>query len=171
MGETQSLVGIMPWTFIFTICNLLILSAGVKHFLFQPVQKILEQRRLAIATQYEDAAKAQESAKANQAEYETRLASAKEEATDIVKTATVRAETRGEELVNEARAAASVLKAKAEADIENARKKAAGELKQDISGIALAIAGKVVGKEIDANAHNQLIDAFIASVEGAGDAS
>lgn len=168
MGETQSLVGLMPWTFIFAIGNLLLLAAGVKHFLFKPVKAILEQRRAAIETQYEEASKAEQSARAMQMEYETRLASAKEEATGIVKSATARATTRSEELVNEARNEAAALKAKAEIEIESARKKAAGTLKNDISGIALEIAGKVVGREIDASTHKNLIDSFIENV---GDAS
>ena len=168
MPETQSLVTMMPWTFIFTICNLLILTAGVKHFLFKPVQAILAKRQAEITATYDEASKAEESAKALQAEYETRLANAKEEASDIVKTATARAAARGEEMINAARGEASALKAKAEEDTASERKKAAGELKNDISGIALEIAGKVVGKELDEKTHKSLIDSFIA---GVGDAS
>ena len=35
MKQFQDLVTLAPWTFIFQICNLLILTAGVKHFLFK----------------------------------------------------------------------------------------------------------------------------------------
>ncbi|MEG2842154.1 MAG: ATP synthase F0 subunit B, partial [Ruthenibacterium sp.] len=90
MEQFQSLVGLMPWTWIFTICNLLLLTAGVKHFLFKPVQAILAKRQEEIQTQYTEAEQAEESAKAMQVEYEARLANAKAEATDIVKTATTR---------------------------------------------------------------------------------
>ncbi|MEG1477197.1 MAG: ATP synthase F0 subunit B, partial [Oscillospiraceae bacterium] len=55
MKEFQELVGLMPWTFIFTICNLLILTAGLKHFLFKPVQKIFEARKTQVDTLYIDA--------------------------------------------------------------------------------------------------------------------
>lgn len=158
----------MPWTFIFTICNLLILTWGVKHFLFVPVLLVLAKRQEAIDTRYAEAEKAETSAKQMQAEYEQRLATAKEEATDIVQTATARAQQRSEEMVTTARAEAAALKAKAETEIEGERRKAAGELKNDIAGIALDIAGKVVEKEIDEKAHKNLIDAFIS---GVGDAS
>ena len=60
------------------------------------------------------------------------------------KTATAR----GEEIVGEARAQAAALKQKAEADIAQERKKAVNEVKDEIGGIAMEIASKVVEREI-----------------------
>ena len=157
MKQFQDLVTLAPWTFIFQICNLLILTAGVKHFLFKPVQQILAKRKEEIEASYTEAEKAEGDAQAMKEEYETRLASAKEEAAEIVKSATARANARGEELVSAARA-----------EIESERRKAAGELKNDISELALDIAGRVVEKEIDPETHKELIDDFISRV---GDAS
>ena len=164
MKQFQDLVTLAPWTFIFQICNLLILTAGVKHFLFKPVQQILAKRKEEIEASYTEAEKAEGDAQAMKEEYETRLASAKEEAAEIVKSATARAE----ELVSAARAEAAALKSKADAEIESERRKAAGELKNDISELALDIAGRVVEKEIDPETHKELIDDFISRV---GDAS
>ena len=45
-----------------------------------------------------------------------------------------------------ARAEAAALKSKADAEIESERRKAAGELKNDISELRLDIAGRVVEK-------------------------
>ena len=131
----------------------------MKHFLFKPVQQILAKRKEEIEASYTEAEKAEGDAQAMKEEYETRLASAKEEAAEIVKSATARANARGEELVSAARA---------EAEIESERRKAAGELKNDISELALDIAGRVVEKEIDPETHKELIDDFISRV---GDAS
>ncbi len=168
MKQFQDLVTFAPWTFVFQICNLLILTLGVKHFLFKPVQKILAQRAEQVETLYAEAEKAEGDAQALKDEYETRLASARQEATEIVQTATQRAAARGEELVNAAKAEAAALKKKADADIESERRRAASELKNDISEIALDIAGRVVEKEIDEKTHKALIDDFISRV---GDAS
>ena len=44
------------------------------------------------------------------------------------------------------------------------RRKAAGELKNDISELVLNIAGIVVEKEIDPSVHKDLIDDFISHV-------
>ena len=168
MEQCQSLVTVAPWTFIATICNLFILMALVKKFLFKPVQKVLAQRAQEVADTYEKAESAQKDAQELKAEYEQRLQSAKQEAGEIVKTATETAARRGEAMVNEARSEAAALKTKAEAEIAAERKKAAGALKNDISSMALAIAGKVVEKELDEGAHKALIDGFISEM---GDAS
>ena len=157
MEKFQSLVTVMPWTFIFTICNLFILAAALKHFLFKPVQNILNKRAAEVESTYHDAEEARSSAQAMQSEYEERLKGAYEEAGSIVRTANERAAARSEELLSEARAEASAMKAKAEREIENDRKKAAGELKNDISLLALDIAGKVVEKEINPQTHGELI--------------
>lgn len=168
METFQSLVTIAPWTFIMQIANLFILAAGIKHFLFKPVQKILAQRAQEVGDTYAAAEQAKESAQAMRTEYEQRLEQAKDEATDIVKTATARAQTRADETVNAARTEAAALKVKATKEIESERQKAAGELKNDISELALGLAGKIVDKEIDGKAHQGLIDDFISHV---GDAS
>ena len=168
MEQFESLVGVAPWEFVTTICNLLILTWGVKHFLFDRVNKVLEQRRAQVETTYAEADEAKTAAVQMKQEYGQHMARAKEEAADIVKDATQRAQSRSDEIIGAARAEASAMKAKAESDIEAERRRAAGDLKHEISGIALTIAGKVVEKEIDADTHKALIDDFIDNL---GDAS
>lgn len=164
MKEFQDLVTLAPWTFIFQICNLLILTAGVKHFLFKPVQNILQKRKEQVEDTYATAEKAESEALAMREECEKRLSGARDEASEIVKTATVRATARTEEMMTAARAEVSALKTKADAEIASERRKAAGELKNDISQMVLDIAGKVVEKEIDPSTHKDLIDDFIRRV-------
>ncbi len=168
MGNFQSLVTFMPWTAITTLINLLILTYGLKKFLFKPVQEVLAKRQKQIDDKYSDAKTMAEEASAMKEEYSKRLDSAKEEAAEIVKSATARANTRSEELLNTTRTEAAALKEKAMEDIESERRKAKAELKSDIAGIALDIAQKVVEKEIDAKTHKKMIDEFISNV---GDAS
>ncbi len=168
MEKFQSLVTVMPWTFIATIANLFILAAALKHFLFKPVQAILDKRADEVESTFQEAEEAKTSAQAMQTEYEERLKGAYEEADSIVRTANERASVRSEELLNQARAEANAMKNKAEREIENERRKAAGELKNDISALALDLAGKVVEKEIDPQTHGELIREFIDHV---GDAS
>ena len=54
--------------------------------------------------------------------------------------------------------------AKAEADIAQERKKAVNEVKDEIGGIAMEIASKVVEREIREEDHRDLIDEFIKNV-------
>ena len=73
------------------------------------------------------------------------------------KTATAR----GEEIISQAQAQAAQIKSKASSDIEMEKKKAINDAKNEISGLAMAIAGKVVERELNEADQAQLIDRFI----------
>lgn len=164
----QQLVTIVPWNFVAAICNLLIQMWLIKKFLFKPVQKVLAQRQQLADEQIAQAETALGDAEAMRADYEQRLAAAKEEAAALVQNATRTAQLRSEEILRQAQADAVEIKNKADADIAQQRKKAINEVKDEIGGIALEIASKVVEREIDEKAHQDLIDEFIRNV---GDAS
>ena len=53
---------------------------------------------------------------------------------------------------------------KANADIEKEKKRAVNQIKDEISDIALAVAEKVVEKEIDPKDHERLIESFISEL-------
>ena len=164
----QQLVTIVHWNFVAAICNLLIQMWLIKKFLFKPVQKVLAQRQQLADAQIADAEAARTDAEAMRADYEQRLAAAKEEAATLVQNATRTAQLRSEEILRQAQADAVEIKNKADADIAQQRKKAINEVKDEIGGIAMDIASKVVEREIDQQAHQDLIDEFIRNV---GDAS
>lgn len=162
------LVTIDPGTIVFTLINTLIIVILFRIFLFKPVGKILDKRNEMAAAEIAEAKRAKESAAKTEQEYLEKLAKAKEEAAEIMKQATARAQKREEEIVGEARAEAASIRAAAEADIAQERKKAVNDLKNEIGGMAVEIAGKVVEREINESDHQALIDEFIRNV---GDAS
>lgn len=165
---TLDLVSIVPWEIVTQLINLLLLFLLLKYFLFKPVQNILNARQAEIDKNYADAESAQNKAEALRDEYEKRIADAKSEASDIVKAATRKAQVHSEEIVRDAQSQAAHLLEKADAQIEQEKKKAMNELKDEISGIAVDIASKVVAREIDEKDHEELIAAFI---KGVGEAS
>ena len=122
MEGFQALVTIVPWNFVAQIANLLITMLLVKKFLFQRVQKILDQRQALCNAQLEEAASAREKAEQAQAQYEEALAQAKAEAGEIVKAADRTAAAHSEEILEDARRQAQAMLAKAEADIAQQRK-------------------------------------------------
>ena len=129
--QVQELVGIVPWNFIATICNLFIQVYLIKRFLFKPVNEMLEKRRAKADAEIQDAVKAKEEAEVMKAEYEKNMQEAKE---------------------------------KAEKDIAQEKRKAVNEIKEEIGGMAVEIAGKVIEREINEEDHTKLIDEFIENV-------
>lgn len=164
----ELLVSMNFWTMIAQICNLLILAHFIKKFLFKPVQEIMAKRKAETEAIYTDAEQANAEALALKAEYEQNMATAREQAAQLVQDAAKTAALRSDEVLGEARRQASEMKAKAEADIAQQRKKAVNEIKDEIGGIALEIAGKVVERELNPGDHEALIEEFIKDV---GDAS
>ena len=96
--------------------------------------------------------------------YEKRLAAAREEADGLVQNAVRTAKTRSDEIVGEARERAVQLKDKADREIEQERKKAFMDVKNELSGIAVDIASKVVEREVDPKDHEAFIEEFIRNV-------
>ena len=160
----QALITLDGWTFLAQICNLMIQLVIFKKFLLKPIKQVIADRKAKADSEIADAQKLRTEAEAMKAEYEQNLQNARTEANQIVAAAQKTATARSEEIVGEARAQAAALKQKAEADIAQERKKAVNEVKDEIGGIAMEIASKVVEREISEKDHKDLIDEFIKNV-------
>lgn len=160
----QNLVSIIPWTFIAQLCNLFIQLYLIKRFLLKPINAVLEKRKAMATAEITEAEKAKEEARAIKAEYEQNMADAREKANALISSAQKSATLQSEELLQEANRQAAAIKAKAESDIAQEKKKAVNELKGEIGGMAMEIAGKVIEREISEKDHEKLIDEFISNV-------
>lgn len=160
----QALITLDGWTFLAQVCNLMIQLVIFKKLLLNPVKKVIAERKAKADSQIADAEKLRTEAEAMKAEYEQNLQNARTEANQIVAAAQKTAAARSEELLGEARAQAAALKQKAEVDIAQERKKAVNEVKDEIGGMAMEIASKVVEREIKETDHQDLIDEFIKNV-------
>ena len=161
MDLYQSLVTVNPVTLIAQICNLFIQLLIFKRFFLDKVKAILDQRREAADREITDAEAAKAEALAIKETYEQNMKEARAKADDILVSAQRSAAVRSEEIISQAQAAAAQIKSKASSDIEMERKKAINDAKNEISGLAMAIAGKVVGRELNADDQAGMIDRFI----------
>lgn len=159
--DNLSLVGVVPWEFIAQIANLLIQAALFKKFLFKPVQGIIAKRRSEVNAIYGEAEAARTTANEEKAEYERLIREARVEAGQLVKTASENAEARAVQVLQSAQQEAAGIKEKAFAEIDREKKKAVNEIKDNISGMVVALAEKVVEKEINADDQQALIDQFM----------
>lgn len=149
------------FTALFTLCNTVALFLVLKHFLFQPVMKMIADRQKEIDDLYSDAETSKRSALAMETEYKEKLSVAAETGERLVKEAVARGQAREEEIIRQANREAAAIMDKAAADIAQEKKKAINDAKDEISGIAIAIAEKVVEREINVRDQQQLVDDFI----------
>lgn len=157
----EELLGVNPWTALFTLANTVALFLVLKKFLFKPVLKIIEDRQKEIDGLYADAGKAKEEASLLESEYKQKLSAAQATSERMVKEAVARGQSREEEILRQANQEADAIRQKASADIAQEKKKAINDAKDEISVIALAIAGKVVGRELNSGDQSSLVDQFI----------
>ena len=161
MGEFQSFIGVDFWTALFTLLNFLAVFFVGKHFLWGPVMLIIQNRQKEIDDMYSEADTARASAKAMEEEYQGKLSDARATSEQIVRDAVSRGQAREEEIIRQASAEASAMMDKAAADIALEKKKAINDAKDEIAGIALEIAGKVVGRQLSDADQTKLVDQFI----------
>ena len=166
MGEFQSFIGIDFWTALFTLLNFLAVFFVGKKFLWGPVMKIITDRQKEIDDMYTSAGEAQTEANAMRDEYQQKLSAAQQTSERLVKEATLRGQAKEEEIIQKANEEASAILSKAAADIAMEKKKAINDAKDEIAGLSLSIAGKVVERELTSADQQKLIDSFI---DGLGD--
>ncbi len=157
----QSLVTVNPVTLIASICNLFIQMLVFKHFFLDKVKAVLDARREAADKQLTDAEQAKAEAAAIKRTYEENMLSAKMKADALLSSAQKTAAARSEEILRQAQQQAAQLRNKAASDIEMEKKKAINDAKNEISGLAMAIAGKVVERELNGADQEAMIDKFL----------
>ena len=162
----EELLGVNPWTALFTLANTVALFLVLKKFLFKPVMKMIEDRQQEIDGMYREAGDARDQAQAMEAEYRQKLSEAQATGERIVKEAVTRGQSREEEILRQAARDADAMRDKAAADIAREKTKAVNDAKNEISDMAMAIAAKVVGRQLNADDQDALIDGFIDELGG-----
>ena len=100
-GDVTEFLSIDLTTIIATLLNTLILFLVLKHFLFDKVNKVIEDRKNDVKETYRQADEAKENAEKLEAEYTSRLEGAKEESAQIIQTATRKAQQRSDEIMRQ----------------------------------------------------------------------
>ena len=147
--------------------NLLIFYCLLIKFLFKPVLGMMERREQMIKDDLDKAKKASEEAEQMKSEYETKLSEAQAEAVKITTTAKQRADRESAEIVEDAKAEAAHIIADAQKTIERDRDAAMSAAKEQIAGLAVMAASRVLEKNIDEESNREFAEQLLAEV-GAG---
>ncbi len=133
-------------------------------FVWPPLLAAIEARQKTIADGLADAERAKHDLEMAAKRSADLLREAKEKAGEIVASG----EKRASEIIEQAKAQAKVegdrIVAGAKAEVDQEVFRAKEQLRTQVSAIALAGAGKILGREIDAKAHNDLLDKLAAEL-------
>jgi F-type H+-transporting ATPase subunit b len=164
VGHFEAFVGVNFWTALFILLNTLTIYFVAKKFLFGPVNKIIEDRQKEIDDMYQQADRSKTEAAQLCAEYEEKLSVATQTSDRLVKEAVARGQSREEEILRQANREADAIREKAVQDAAREKKKALNDAKDEISSIALEIAGKVIGESMDDEKQQRIVDNFLAEL-------
>lgn len=141
-----------------------LLLVGLKVVAWKPIMQGLEKREHGIASNIANAQKASQDAMAKLSEYELKLASANQEAQQILADARKDAEATGQRLIATAQEEAVRQRERAVAEIDSAKRIALSELAERSTDVAMTLAQRVVGREVNASDHQNLIQEMLTQL-------
>ena len=130
--------------------------------------QLLEQRREKIRGDLEAAERSRRDAERELDEYRAQLARAREDAEQIIEEARRSADGLRADLQARAEQESQAIVARAQGEIRAERDRVFQELRAQVGEIAVELAGRVVGRSLDASAQQQLIDEYIDQVAASG---
>jgi len=139
---------------------------------FKKISEALQERAKRIEGQIEDADRVKAEAERTLEEYRAKLAQAREEASRLVAEARDAGEQLRRDLQQRAQEEANRIVEAARAEIQGERERAAASLRREIGSLAVQVAERVVGFELDEDRQRELVDGYIdeltASANGNG---
>lgn len=138
--------------------SVFVLFLILSYLLWNPIKKVLENRKNRIANDIAEATNDKEEAAKLKAEYEAKLKDIDKEADAILSEARQKALKNETKIVNDAKdeAARIISRAREEAALE--KKRVADEVKQEMVTVAALMAKKVVAANIDTKVQDSLVD-------------
>ncbi len=138
----------------------------IRRFAMPNLNSMLDERRSAIQGKMEEAESMRAEAEQAKAEYEESIADAKGEANRIREEARADAGRIREDLIEQAEADAATVRERAQADAAAERERTLQELRSEVGTMSVALASKIVEKEIDPATHRELVDSYINNLSG-----
>ncbi|GAA3628366.1 F0F1 ATP synthase subunit B [Lactobacillus hamsteri] len=138
-----------------------ILLLLVKHYAWGPVSEMMEKRRQKVIEDLDSAASDRKKAEVLVNEREAALKDSRKEATKILSDAKTNAQKASDEIVANANNDAVSIRKKAEADAKQAKADALNDARGQVADISVAIAEKVIAKNLSAEDQKDLVDQFI----------
>ena len=152
-------------TILAQMLNFFILVWILARFAYKPLVSMMQERKERIAKDLADAQAARNEAEQFKADYAAQIANARQEPQQIVEKAVQQAEATTREQLAAAREQIEREKERARQDIVNERDRAMNNLRNEVISLSVAMATKVVAKDMDSETNTKLIEDAIAKLD------
>lgn len=143
----------------------LILFLVMKHYLFEPVKKLLRDRQNFIDEGIKNSEKARLAVERSQEEYENKMLEAKKESSEIISQARLYGEDLKNKAVLESKDLAKQEYEKGIKALETERQKAMKSINDEIADMAILAAEKVLREKINQDSDQNIVKSFIKDLE------
>lgn len=157
-------LGLNIWDFLFAIINFAILLFLLKKFLYKPILKMLDERKVAIDEALDAADAARLEVASSEESLRKEIARARMEADAIIADAKKRGEEVQDKLIIGAKSEAKNITETATAQIEKEKNKAILDLKVQIADMVLLATEKILGDGLTPAQEKNLMDKYIQEV-------
>ncbi|ERT61989.1 MULTISPECIES: F0F1 ATP synthase subunit B [Megasphaera] len=152
-------------TLIFQFINFFILVAILAKFAYKPILKVLEDRKNKIADDLSSAENAREEAEQLKLDYQKQLQTARAEAQAIIDKAVKQADVEGQAHLDAIRQQITREKELAQAQIASEREAAIREMRNEVVNLSMAVAEKLLKKNMDTDMNSKLIAECIEQMD------
>lgn len=166
MGEALSALGLNLKIVIIQAIGFLILLWLLKKFLFGPIQDIMQRRREEVVESYEKNERARQELEGLKKSYETMVADIENEARQKMEQTVKEAQKLAQEILTETRQEADEMRERAFYDINQEKKKALTELRNEVIDLSMQLTTKMIQKSMDKKTAEKLVDDFIGELGG-----
>lgn len=156
--------GISFLTILAAIINFIILYALLKHFFFDKVKKVVNDRQESIENKLLEADEDAEKARMMLLQNERILKAAKQEGKIIKEKEKKKADKIYQEIIDDANKEAHAVLERSKIEINREKEKAEDEIKTQAVNLALMLSAKALEGSIDEEKHRQLINDYISKV-------
>ncbi|MBU7456001.1 F0F1 ATP synthase subunit B [Leuconostoc fallax] len=165
MLETTILASVPLGSMLFVLIAFLLLMWVLSKVAYGPLMNILDQRADKISSDLDGAETARQQAEELASKRQGELANARNEATKVVADAKASAQKQSDVLVSQASDRAQAINSQAEVEAQKLKDDAISSAKNDVAALSVAIASKLMQKELSLNDQQALIDAYISDLE------
>lgn len=146
---------------IFSILNLLVIYWFLKKKFFDRITNFMNNRTDSIQNNINSAKTKLQESESMKLQYETQLSNAEMEGRKIVEEFKIKAQKLSDEMTEEAKRQANIIRERSKIDAEREMENARDEIKRQIITLSLLAASKSIGQQLDAERHHNLIKEFI----------
>lgn len=155
-----------PAELIWGAVGFFMLFALMQWKVFPSLNRMLEDRQSQIQSRLEEAEAVRTEAEELRRHYRELLADAREEASTIIDEAKSDAQRLRDDIVSKAEQEADQIVEGAREDAEAERSRVAQELRREVAGLSVDLAGMIVQRELDEDGHRELVDQYISELTG-----